>query len=127
MAALAISGIGDKRMKNIRKINSYLKVYIPSQTTNQVRGEIKTFSDLQLLKKFVFHILLFRSSWKMCTTIMRENQERGRPRIEETEDITAQERNEGNSQAPDRHQEEGEGAVQIGAGIRASEDAVPRN
>lgn len=63
----------------------------------------------------------------MCTTIMRENQERGRPSIEETEDITAQERNEGNSQAPDRHQEEGEGAVQIGAGIRASEDAVPRN
>lgn len=37
------------------------------------------------------------------------------------------ERNEENSQAPDMHQVRGGGAVQIGASLRASGNALPRS
>lgn len=53
---------------------------------------------------------------------MKENREKERPGIEKIEDPTTKELNEGNSQAPDRHQ-----VGEEGAGQRDSGDVVPRN
>lgn len=84
VAALAVSGIGNKRMKNIKKIISYLKVYTQPNYPPGMR-EIKTFSRHVNSQRICLPLILFINYWRMCVTIMRKKTKRHR----DTEDPTA--------------------------------------
>lgn len=64
MAALTISGIGDDKMKNVKKIISYLKVY--TQPNYQPGMRMKTFSDIQVLKNICLLLIPFQKFLEVC-------------------------------------------------------------
>lgn len=74
MAVLTISGIGDDKMKNIKKIISYLKVY--TQPNYQPGMRTKTFSDKQVFKNICLLYIPFQKFLEVSHHNERKSRER---------------------------------------------------